>query len=63
MLAAWNVSPLTTKIVIVFGVLVLWVLIIEMRDWRRCKPYSDDAFTGSNNPDWTDEEWDEEESL
>ena len=32
MLAAWNVSPLTTKIVIVFGVLVLWVLIIEMID-------------------------------
>ena len=64
MLAAWNVSPLTTKIVIVFVVLVLWPLIIELRDMGRARRGpARRILGGTEDPDWTDEEWHEEETL
>jgi len=64
MLAAWNVSPLTTKIVICFGVLVLWPLIIELRDMGRARRGPAMRIIGKpEDPDWHDEEWNEEETL
>ncbi len=64
MLAAWNVSPLTTKIVIVFVVLVLWPLTVELRDMRDARRGpAGRILDGTGNPDWTDEEWHEEETL
>ena len=64
MLAAWNVSPLTPKIVIVFVVLVLWPLTYELLECRRCRRGpARRILGGTEDPDWTDEEWHEEETL
>jgi hypothetical protein len=64
MLAAWNVSPLTTKIVIGFGVLVLWPLTVELLECRRSRHGpARRILGGTEDPDWTDEEWHEEETL
>ena len=64
MLAAWNVSPLTTKIVIGFGMLVLWPLIIELRDMGRARRGpARHILGGTEDHDWHDEEWNEEETL
>ena len=63
-LAAWKVSALTTKIVIGFGVLVLWPLTVELLECRRSRRGpARRILGGTEDPDWTDEEWHEEETL
>ena len=55
---------MTTKIVICFGVLVLWPLIIELRDMGRARRGPAMRIIGKpEDPDWHDEEWNEEETL
>ena len=61
-LAAWKVSALTTKIVIVFVGLMVWVWTIEVRDMRRARRGpARRILGGTEDPDWHDEEWNEEE--
>ena len=63
-LAAWKVSALTTKIVIGFVGLMVWVWTIEVRDMRRARRGpARHILGGTKDPDWTDEEWHEEETL
>ena len=63
-LAAWKVSALTTKVVIVFVGLVVWVWTIEVRDMRRARRGPARRILGGTEiPEWTDEELNEEECL
>ena len=63
-LAAWKVSALTTKIVIGFVGLMVWVWTIELRDMGRARRGpARRILDGTKDPDWHDEEWNEEETL
>ena len=63
-LAAWKVSALTTKVVIVFVGLMVWVWTIEVRDMRRARRGPARRILGGTEiPEWTDEELNEEECL
>tara|TARA_Y100000310_G_scaffold208956_1_gene209557 strand:+ start:148 stop:348 length:201 start_codon:yes stop_codon:yes gene_type:complete len=63
-LAAWKVSALTTKIVIGFVGLMVWVWTIEVRDMGRARRGPARRILGETEiPEWTDEELNEEECL